>query len=89
LNIQSIIETIQNSIIDITNEIAKVKPRHAQSVSNTRAEYLEAIKKVIQSLTSFKVRLSNIVGLTLSSQYISRKFYQNLRYLESNYFQFY
>ena len=46
-NIQSLIETIQNSIIDITNEIAKVQPRHAQSVSNSQAEYLEAIRKVI------------------------------------------
>ena len=42
------IETIQNSIIDITNEIAKVQPRYAQSISNFQAEYLEAIKKVIQ-----------------------------------------
>lgn len=36
---------IQNSTIDITNEIAKVQSRYAQSVSNFQAEYLEAIKK--------------------------------------------
>lgn len=53
-NIQSVIEIIQNSIIDITNEIAKVQPRYAQSVSNFQAEYLEAIKKGIQSLTNFQ-----------------------------------
>lgn len=53
-NIQSVIETIQNSIIDITNEIAKVPPRYAQSVSNFQAEYLEALKKGIQSLTNFQ-----------------------------------
>ena len=47
-NIQSIIETTQNSIIDITNEIGKVQPRYAKSISNFQAEYLEAIKKVIQ-----------------------------------------
>ena len=53
-NIQSLIETIQISIIDITNEIAKVQPRHAQSVSNSQAEYLEAIRNIIQSLTNFQ-----------------------------------
>ena len=53
-NIQSLIETIQISIIDITNEIAKVQPRFTQSVSNFQAEYLEAIRKVIQSLTNFQ-----------------------------------
>ena len=53
-NIQSLIETIQNSIIDITNEIAKVQPRYAQSVSNSQAEYLEAIRNIIQSLTNFQ-----------------------------------
>jgi chloramphenicol O-acetyltransferase len=52
--VKSVIETIQNSIIDITNEIAKVQPRYAQSVSNFQAEYLEAIKKGIQSLTNFQ-----------------------------------
>ena len=60
-NIQSIIETIQNSIIDITNEIAKVQPRYAKSISNFQAEYLEGIRNIIQSLTNFKARLSNIV----------------------------
>jgi hypothetical protein len=40
-NIQSIIETIQNSIIDITNEIAKVQPRYAQSVSNFQSDILK------------------------------------------------
>jgi len=29
-----IIETIQNRVIDITNEIAKVQPKYAQSLSN-------------------------------------------------------
>ena len=53
-NIQSIIETIQNSIIDITNEIAKVQPRYAQSISNFQAEYLQAIRNIIQSLTNFQ-----------------------------------
>lgn len=53
-NIQSLIETIQNTIIDITNEIAKVQPRYAQSISNFQAEYLEAIRNIIQSLTNFQ-----------------------------------
>jgi hypothetical protein len=37
-NIQGIIETMQNSLFDITNEVAKVQPRYAQSVSNFQAE---------------------------------------------------
>ena len=53
-NIQSIIETIQNSIIDITNEIGKVQPRYAKSISNFQAEYLEGIRNIIQSLTNFQ-----------------------------------
>jgi uncharacterized protein YukE len=56
-NIQSIIETIQKSLFDITNEIAKVQPRYAQSVSNFQAEYLEATKMVIQTFTSFQSTL--------------------------------
>ncbi|MDP9488702.1 MAG: hypothetical protein M3P28_00665 [Thermoproteota archaeon] len=52
-NIQVIIETMQNSLFDITNEIAKVQPRYAQSVSNFQAEYLEATKMVIQTFTNF------------------------------------
>lgn len=43
-NIQGIIETMQNSLFDITNEIAKVQPRYAQSISNYQAECLEATK---------------------------------------------
>jgi hypothetical protein len=32
-NIQGIIETMQNCLFDITNEIAKVQPQYAQSIS--------------------------------------------------------
>ena len=53
-NIQGIIETMQNSLFDITNEIAKVQPRYAQSISNYQAEYLEATKMVIQTFTNFQ-----------------------------------
>lgn len=56
-NIQGIIETMQNSLFDITNEIAKVQPRYAQSVSNFQAEYLEATKMVIQTFTNFQSAL--------------------------------
>ena len=56
-NIQCIIETMQNSLFDITNEIAKVQPRYAQSVSNFQAEYLEATKMVIQTFTNFQSTL--------------------------------
>ncbi len=56
-NNQSIIETIQKSLFDITNEIAKVQPRYAQSVSNFQAEYLEATKMVIQTFTNFQSTL--------------------------------
>lgn len=56
-NIQGIIETMQNSLFDITNEIAKIQPRYAQSVSNYQAEYLEATKMVIQTFTNFQSTL--------------------------------
>jgi hypothetical protein len=56
-NIQAIIETMQNCLFDITNEIAKVQPRYAQSVSNFQAEYLEATKMVIQTFTNFQSTL--------------------------------
>jgi uncharacterized protein YukE len=56
-NIQGIIETMQNCLFDITNEIAKVQPRYAQSVSNFQAEYLEATKMVIQTFTNFQSTL--------------------------------
>jgi hypothetical protein len=52
-NIQDIIETVQTSLFDITNEIAKVQPRYAQSISNFQTEYLEATKMVIQTFTNF------------------------------------
>jgi hypothetical protein len=57
LNIQGIIETMQNCQFDITDEIAKVQPRYAQSVSNFQAEYLEATKMVIQTFTNFQSTL--------------------------------
>jgi hypothetical protein len=53
-NIQGITETMQNCLFDITNEIAKVQPRYAQSISNFQAEYLEATKMVIQTFTNFQ-----------------------------------
>lgn len=56
-SIQGIIETMQNSLFDITNEIAKVQPRYAQSVSNYQAECLEATKMVIQTFTNFQSTL--------------------------------
>ena len=45
---------MQNSLFDITNEIAKVQPLYAQSFSNFQAEYLEATKMVIQTLSNFQ-----------------------------------
>lgn len=56
-NIQGIIETMQNSLFDITNEIAKAQPRYAQSLSNYQAEYLDATKLVIQTLSNFQSSL--------------------------------
>lgn len=56
-NIQDIIETMQNSLFDITNEIAKVHPRYAQSFSNFQAECLEAIKMILQTLSNFQSTL--------------------------------
>jgi hypothetical protein len=56
-NIQGIIETMQNCQFDITDEIAKVQPRYAQSVSNFQTEYLEATKMVIQTFTNFQSTL--------------------------------
>lgn len=56
-NNQGIIETMQNTLFDITNEIAKVQPRYAQSVSNYQAEYLEATKMVIRIFTNFQSTL--------------------------------
>lgn len=44
-HLQDVIETIQNRVIDITNEIAKVQPQYAQSLSNLQVEYFEANKK--------------------------------------------
>jgi peptidoglycan hydrolase CwlO-like protein len=74
-NIQSIIEALQNSIIDITNEITKVQPRYAQSVSNFQAEYLEAIRKVIQSLTNFQGTFIEYswINLTINQHFMLSK----------------
>ena len=49
-----IIETIQNRVIDITNEIAKVQPQYAQSLSNLHVEYFEATKNVIQNVSNLQ-----------------------------------
>jgi len=48
------IETIQNSIIDVTNQVVKAQPQYAQSISNFQVEYLEATKKVIQNVSDFQ-----------------------------------
>ena len=48
------IETIQNRVIDITNEIAKVQPQYAQSLSNLQVEYFEATKNVIQNVSNLQ-----------------------------------
>jgi len=53
-NIQDMIETIQNSIIDVTNQVAKAQLQYAQSISNFQVEYLEATKKVIQNVSDFQ-----------------------------------
>jgi len=74
-NIQAIIETMQNSLFDITNEIARVQPRYAQSYSNFQAEYLEAAKMVIQTLSNFQsslVKFSWINSDNRSSFYIDQ-----------------
>jgi hypothetical protein len=67
-DIQGIIETIQGSLFDITNEIAKVQPRYAQSVSNFQAEYLEAIKMVIQTFTNFQSTLIKFSWINLDNR---------------------
>lgn len=52
--LQDVIETIQNRVIDITNEIAKVQPQYAQSLSNLQVEYFEATKNVIQNVSNLQ-----------------------------------
>jgi len=52
--LQDVIETIQNRVIDITNEIAKVQPQYAQSLSNLQVEYFEATKNVIQNASNLQ-----------------------------------
>ncbi len=56
-NIQDLIGTIQNSITDVTNQVAKVQPLYAQSISKFQVEYLEATKKVLQNLSEFQSTL--------------------------------
>ena len=53
-HLQDVIETIQNRVIDITNEIAKVQPQYAQSLSNLQVEYFEATKNVIQNVSNLQ-----------------------------------
>lgn len=90
-NIQGIIETMQNSLFDITNEIAKVQPRYAQSISNYQAECLEATKMVIQTFTNFQSTLLKFSWINYDNRstlytdqirnqfhYANRKYYQNL-----------
>jgi len=52
--LQDVIETIQNRVIDITNEIAKVQPKYTQSLSNLQVEYFEATKNVIQNVSNLQ-----------------------------------
>jgi prophage DNA circulation protein len=52
--LQDVIETIQNRVIDITNEIAKVQPQYAESLSNLQVEYFEATKNVIQNVSNLQ-----------------------------------
>jgi hypothetical protein len=56
-NTHGIIETMQNSLFDITDEIAKIQPRYAQSFSNFQVEYIEATKMIIQTLANFQSSL--------------------------------
>ena len=48
------IETIQNSIIDVTNQVAKAQSQYTQSLSNFQVEYLEATNKVIRNVSDFQ-----------------------------------
>jgi len=52
--LQDVIETIQNRVIEITNEIAKVQPQYAQSLSHLHVEYFEATKNVIQNVSNLQ-----------------------------------
>lgn len=54
----SIIETVQNSIIDITNEITKVRPRCTQAVSN---------------FSSWQPNLMKLIQLIGTSQFYSNQ----------------
>ena len=44
----------KNRVLDITNEIAKVQPQYAQSLSNLQVEYFEATKNVIQNVSNLQ-----------------------------------
>lgn len=63
--LQDVIETIQNRVIDITNEIAKVQPQYAQSLSNLQVEYFEATKNVIQNVSNLQSTFLENNGTTL------------------------
>lgn len=68
-NIQGIIETMQNSLFDITNEIAKVQPRYAQSFSNFQGEYIEATKMVIQTISDFQSSLVKFSWINFDNRF--------------------
>ena len=67
-NIQGMIETIQNSLFNITNEVAKVQPRYAQSVSNFQTEYFEATRMVIQTLANYQSTLIKFSWINFDSR---------------------
>jgi BMFP domain-containing protein YqiC len=71
------IDTIRENILRIADEVAKVQPQFAQSISNLQLDYIQAVKSMIQTgFANQKQVLSalNIQQIPQVSEQIAKQF---------------
>lgn len=71
-----VIDSVRDNILRIADEVAKVQPQFAQSISNLQLDYIQTVKNMIQtSLANQKQLLSslNIAPIPQVSEQIAKQ----------------
>jgi len=66
---QDIYDTVKNNYLRSIDEIVKVQPQYAQSISNLQLDYIQTIKNTIQTAISAQKQLIGGLNIQLAAPY--------------------
>jgi len=65
-------DTVRENVIKVIDEMAKVQPQYAQSISNLQLDYIHTLKNTIQTVFSVPKQLAGNLNVSLPGPYVEQ-----------------